>query len=88
MRGIAAALKVDLGLFSTKPLNEVQPDHPVQIKTQLKQGSDENWDPNTQQQVWRCSSITGNTTIGGYAKYQVATFQEALQSEHENISSI
>ena len=84
---IAAALKVDLGWFPTKPLNEVQPDHSVQIKAQLKQGSDKNWDPDTQQQVWGCSSITANTTIGGYAKNQVATFQEAFQLEHEKTTS-
>jgi len=87
VRGIAAALKLDLGLFSTKTLVELQPDHPVQIKNQLKQGSDENWDPNTQQQVWRCTSTNGNTTIGGYGKYQVATFQEAFQLEHEKTTS-
>ena len=50
VRRIAGALRVDPGWFSTKPLNELQPDHPVQIKAQLKQGSDKNWDPNTQQQ--------------------------------------
>ena len=50
MRRIAGALRVDPGWFSTKPLNELQPDHPVQIKAHSKQGSDKNWDPNTQQQ--------------------------------------
>ena len=87
VRGIAAALKLDLGLFATKCLVETQPEHPVKVRTQLKQGSDENWDPATSQQVWRCSSVESTTTIRGYGKYQVATFQEAFQLEHEKTTS-
>ena len=87
VRGIAAALKLDLGLFATKQLVETQPEHPVKVRTQLKQGSDENWDPATSQQVWRCSSVESMTTISGYAKYQVTTFQEAFQLEHEKTTS-
>ena len=81
VRGIAAALKLDLGLFSTKQLIEAQADHPVQLKIQYKQGSDENWDPVTQTQVWRCYSSPSSTTLAGYGKYQVASFQEAFLIE-------
>ena len=87
VRGIAAALKLDLGLFSTKQLVEQHPEHPVHVKEQLKQSSDENWDASGQQQVWSCASKTSITTVGGYAKYQVATFQEAFQLEQEKTSS-
>ena len=81
VRGIAAALKLDLGLFSTKQLVEAQSEHPVKLKIQYKQGSDENWDPVSQSQVWRCQSSLGTTTLAGYGKYQVASFQEAFQLE-------
>lgn len=87
VRGIAAALKLDLGLFSTKQLVEQHPEHPVHVKTQLNQSSDENWDATGQQQVWSCSSNSSFTTIAGYAKHQVATFQEAFQQEQEKTSS-
>ena len=87
VRGIAAALKLDLGLFSTKTLVECQPEHPVEVKNQQKQGSDENWDPASQQQVWRCQSTTSTTTISGYAKYQVASFQEGFAVEQEKTTS-
>ena len=87
VRGIAAALKLDLGLFATKTLLETQPEHPVKVRSHLKQGSDENWDQTASQQVWRCSSQESMTTISGYAKYQVATFQEAFQLEHEKTVS-
>jgi len=87
VRGIAAALKLDLGLFSTKQLVEMHPEHPVHVKTQLKQSSDENWDASGQTQVWNCSSKPSTTTIAGYAKYQVATFQESFQMEQEKTTS-
>ena len=81
VRGIAAALKLDLGLFSTKQLVECQADHPVQLLVQYKQGSDENWDPVSQTQVWRCHASPATTTLTGYAKYQIANFQEAFNLE-------
>ena len=87
VRGIAAALKLDLGLFSTKQLLETQPEHPVHIKTQFKQESDENWDVSGQQQVWNCFSKPSITTISAYSQYQVATFQESFQLEQEKTSS-
>jgi len=87
VRGIAAALKLDLGLFATKCLVETQPEHPVKVRNQLKQGSDENWDPTSSQQVWRCHSTESMTTINGYAKYQVTAFQEAFQLEQEKTTS-
>merc|ERR1719357_2384751 len=45
VRGLASALKLDLGLFSTKTLVEANADHPVEVRTQLQQPPDENWDP-------------------------------------------
>lgn len=37
IRGLAAALKLDLGLFSTKTLVETHGDHPVEVRTQVRQ---------------------------------------------------
>ncbi|CAI9572600.1 unnamed protein product [Staurois parvus] len=45
IRGLAGALKLDLGLFSTKTLVEANTEHIVEVRTQLLQPSDENWDP-------------------------------------------
>nr|CAH7715209.1 unnamed protein product [Callosobruchus chinensis] len=47
VRGLASASKLDLGLFSTKTLVEANPDHSVEVRTQIQQPSDENWDPQT-----------------------------------------
>ncbi|XP_038139196.1 lysine-specific demethylase 6A-like isoform X2 [Cyprinodon tularosa] len=83
IRGLAGALKLDLGLFSTKTLVEANPEHPVEVWTQLLQPADENWDPSGTKKMWRCESTCAHTTIAKYAQYQAASFQESLREENE-----
>uniref|UniRef100_A0A3Q2WTT2 [histone H3]-trimethyl-L-lysine(27) demethylase n=1 Tax=Haplochromis burtoni TaxID=8153 RepID=A0A3Q2WTT2_HAPBU len=79
IRGLAGALKLDLGLFSTKTLVEANPDHLVEVRTQLAQPTDENWDPSGNRKMWRCESSRSHTTIIKYAQYQASSFQESLR---------
>ena len=51
IRGLAQVCEMDLSLYTTKSLVESHPNHPVEIRTQLEQSSDENWDPALQHQV-------------------------------------
>lgn len=81
VRGLAAALKLDLGLFSTKTLVEANPDHIVEVRTQYQQPSDENWDLQTNKRVWNCVSHRSHTTIAKYAQYQASSFQESMKDE-------
>uniref|UniRef100_A0A8C1PNE7 [histone H3]-trimethyl-L-lysine(27) demethylase n=1 Tax=Cyprinus carpio TaxID=7962 RepID=A0A8C1PNE7_CYPCA len=83
IRGLAGALKLDLGLFSTKTLVEANPEHLVEVRTQLCQPADENWDASGQRKQWRCESSRSYTTIAKYAQYQAASFQESLREENE-----
>uniref|UniRef100_A0A668ACD4 [histone H3]-trimethyl-L-lysine(27) demethylase n=1 Tax=Myripristis murdjan TaxID=586833 RepID=A0A668ACD4_9TELE len=83
IRGLAGALKLDLGLFSTKTLVEANPEHLVEVRTQLSQPADENWDPSGTKKMWRCESARAHTTIAKYAQYQAASFQESLREENE-----
>ncbi|KAM6985669.1 lysine-specific demethylase 6A [Aplochiton taeniatus] len=83
IRGLAGALKLDLGLFSTKTLVEANPDHLVEVRTQLGQPTDENWDPSGCRKMWRCESSRSHTTIVKYAQYQASSFQESLREENE-----
>lgn len=69
----------DLGLFSTKTLVEANPEHLVEVRTQLCQPADENWDASGQRKQWRCESSRSYTTIAKYAQYQAASFQESLR---------
>jgi len=81
IRGLAAALKLDLGLFSTKTLVEANPDHGIEVRTQMQQTSEENWDPSLNKKVWGCISHRSHTTIAKYAQYQASSFQESLKEE-------
>ncbi|KAM6893768.1 lysine-specific demethylase 6A-like isoform 2-T2 [Xenentodon cancila] len=83
IRGLAGALKLDLGLFSTKTLVEANPEHLVEVWTQLSQPADENWDPTGTKKMWRCESARTHTTIAKYAQYQATSFQESLREENE-----
>ncbi|XP_046968325.1 lysine-specific demethylase 6A isoform X3 [Vanessa cardui] len=83
VRGLTAALKLDLGLFSTKTLVEAWPDHAVEVRTQLMQSADENWDASGRRRVWACASHRSHTTVRKYAQYQAGSFQDSLREERE-----
>lgn len=70
---------LDLGLFSTKTLVEANPDHLVEVRTQLHQTSGDNWDQTGRKKIWRCESHRSHTTIAKYAQYQASSFQESLR---------
>ncbi|XP_073824717.1 utx histone demethylase isoform X1 [Musca autumnalis] len=83
VRGLAGALKLDLGLFSTKTLVEANPDHSVEVRTQVHQPPDENWDSSQAKRVWACISHRSHTTIAKYAQYQASSFQDSLKEERD-----
>lgn len=70
---------IDLGLFSTKTLVEANPDHSVEVRTQVHQSPDENWDTIQGKRVWACISHRSHTTIAKYAQYQASSFQDSLK---------
>ena len=73
---------IDLSLFSTKKLVDLYPNHPVEIRSQVEQVSDENWDANFEKQVWYCTSSRAHTTVSKYAEYQAGSLEEAyLEAE-------
>jgi hypothetical protein len=53
VRGLGSVLRLDLGLFSTKTLVELDPEHVVEVRTQKQQPSDENWDQSGIKKTWR-----------------------------------
>lgn len=70
---------IDLGLFSTKTLVEANPDHSVEVRTQVHQSADENWDQSHAKRIWGCISHRSHTTIAKYAQYQASSFQDSLK---------
>ncbi|XP_024864275.1 uncharacterized protein kdm6ba isoform X1 [Kryptolebias marmoratus] len=81
IRGLAGSLRLNLGLFSTKSLVEANADQAVEVRTQVQQPADENWNASGTGQTWPCESSRSYTTIAKYAQYQASSFQESLQEE-------
>lgn len=75
LRGLGNALKLDLGLFSTRSLVEAAPGHHVDIITQPHMSIDEI----NVRRVWTCPAPQSRSTIAKYANYQAATFQESVK---------
>ena len=67
IRGMAQACDIDLGLYTTKTLAQTNPNHPVEIRSQLEQNSDENWDPALEKEV------STNTLISKKLKTLIAS---------------
>ncbi|TSV15222.1 Lysine-specific demethylase 6B [Bagarius yarrelli] len=84
IRGLAGSLRLNLGLFSTKSLVEANADHTVEVRTQVQQPADENWNTSGSAQTWPCESSRSHTTISKYAQYQASSFQESLQEEKDS----
>ncbi|XP_058483243.1 uncharacterized protein LOC131458291 [Solea solea] len=84
IRGLAGSLRLNLGLFSTKSLVEANADHAVEVRTQVQQPADENWDHSGSAQTWPCESSRSHTTVAKYAQYQASSFQESLEEEKES----
>lgn len=88
VRGLATALKLDLGLFSTKTLVEANPDHGIEVRSQMQQAPDENRDPSLGTRVWSCISHRSHTSIAKYAQYQASSFQDSLKEEQEKTTGV
>ena len=71
---------MDLSLYSTKTLVEMHPNHPVEVRTQMEQTSDENWSPNLEEPVWYCTSSRSHTTISKHAEYQAETIRDYMKT--------
>ncbi|KAM9834037.1 lysine-specific demethylase 6B-like [Syngnathus typhle] len=67
IRRLAGSLRINLGLCSTKSLVEANAEQAVEVRTQVQQPADENWDPSGTGQTWPCESSRSHTTIAKYA---------------------
>lgn len=86
IRGLTQACNIDLGLYTVKTLVQTNPHHPVEVRTQLEQHSDENWAPSLEEQVWYCTSSRSHTTIQKYAEYYATSFKEAKEKLRDEFS--
>uniref|UniRef100_A0A7E4VA69 JmjC domain-containing protein n=1 Tax=Panagrellus redivivus TaxID=6233 RepID=A0A7E4VA69_PANRE len=75
IRGLANTVGFDLSSFTTKALLQLQPEYPVDVRTQYGMPSDVNVNA-TGKQTWRCSSMQGDTDIFHYGIYQGEVYQQ------------
>ncbi|VDO85892.1 unnamed protein product [Soboliphyme baturini] len=82
IKSLTSAIKLDLGLFSTKTLVETAPDFQVEVRTQL-------YYPNEpgiitkKESSWAVENARSITSVAKYAHYQLQSFQQSLKEEHE-----
>jgi len=81
LRGMTYHLKIDLGKFSTKHFREKCPHKKMEIRTQAKQKTTENWNQEGTEQTWACISYAGTIEMHKYGEYQIKTLQEAFKKE-------
>lgn len=88
VRNIASVLKLDLGLFSTKTLVEINPDQQIDIVSHLYMNNEEGTKMESDQtnSPWACERHLSSSTISRYASYQVASFRQSLQDERDSKS--
>jgi hypothetical protein len=78
IRGLTAALKMDLSLFSTKSLIETAPDHQVEIRSQYRMPPETNVN-HLGEPTWQFESNRSFSTVAKYAQYQAQSFQHSLK---------
>ena len=86
VRNLANACGMDLGLYTTRKLVETNPNHPLEMRSQMEQTSDENWSANMEAPVWYCTSSRSHTTIAKYAEYQADTLREYIEKTVSNLA--
>ena len=71
------AVKLDLGLFSTEMIAKANPEHKLEVRKQIVQPTNENFDSNGNP-AWSCMSQRSSTTttLRNYASYQARSFLE------------
>ncbi|CAK9297124.1 unnamed protein product [Gordionus sp. m RMFG-2023] len=89
IKGLCQALKLDLGLYSTKTLTSAHPRHLIEVRAQARYPLTKNYaDPRTgKRQVWKCTSTRHFMPLVEYAKYQGTSFKRALEEEKAKNSS-
>lgn len=81
INNLAQILNFDLSLFATKTIAKMNPNEIIEVRTQMLQRSDENWDQGHKQKVWDCYSHRVYSTIENYALYQNKEYRKSIKNE-------
>ncbi|CAB4069481.1 UTX [Lepeophtheirus salmonis] len=83
IRNLTAVCDLDLSYYCTKALVDAHPNHPVEVRLQMEQSSDENWNPAMTEEVWYCTSSRSYSTVSKFAEYQAGTLEDYINSVPE-----
>ncbi|CAL2051278.1 unnamed protein product [Caenorhabditis brenneri] len=84
IRGLTSCLRLDLSLFSTKTVAEIDPNQEIRVLTQYHIPAETNCD-HAGQPTWDCINHKSSTTVIKYAQYQIDTFRHTLKRESEKV---
>ncbi|XP_050446541.1 lysine-specific demethylase 6A-like isoform X2 [Cataglyphis hispanica] len=83
IQDLVTVLDLNLSLFSTKTIVETSPKEPIEIRIQMLQLNEENWDRNRSKMVWKYYNYRIYRPIVEYAIYQTKKLQESIEKEKE-----
>ena len=86
IRNLSNVCGLDLSIYSTRALVQSHPSHPMEIRTQMEQTANENWDPTMSKQIWSCVSSRSSSSIAQYARYQSANFQVRMENSSRSLT--
>ncbi|KAL6440902.1 hypothetical protein ACFW04_003367 [Cataglyphis niger] len=84
IQGLVTVLDLNLSLFSTKTIVETNQKESIEIRIQIPQTNEENWDLNHSKMVWLYYNHRIHKTIVEYAIYQTKKFCESIEKEKED----
>ncbi|XP_072752048.1 lysine-specific demethylase 6A-like isoform X2 [Anoplolepis gracilipes] len=79
--GLAETLNLNLNVFSSKVIVDTKPNEIIELRVQLQQPSDENWNTEYSRRVWSCYNERNYWTIDQYAAYQLKELQNSKKKE-------
>ncbi|XP_029166746.1 uncharacterized protein LOC114937466 [Nylanderia fulva] len=83
INGLVEILNLDLSLFSTPTILDTKPNNSIEVRIQMHQPSEENWDQTYSKKVWNCYSHRTLSTIREYSTYQVTKLDESIKEGTE-----
>ncbi|CAO4386632.1 unnamed protein product [Caenorhabditis nigoni] len=84
VRGLTGCLRLDLSMFSTRSVMEIDPNQEIEVRTQYHFAPETNCN-HARKETWKCISDKSYTTLARYGQYQAESFRHTLRVEAEKI---
>lgn len=81
LTGLTKILNFNLSLFQTKTIVKADPDGIIEVRMQMPQTNDENWNQAYNQKVWDYYSYRDYSSISEYALYQNKEYLKSIKKE-------